>query len=269
MMFSENPASNVVISLSGGMDSTGLLVNALARECKVYGISFDYGQKHNLELARLKANLAYLKDNGFDVPHTVVDLSVIGSLYNSALTDPNWKVPEGHYEEDNMKQTVVPNRNAIFASIAYGYALSLATQHDQHVSIALGVHSGDHAIYPDCRPEFYKVIHEAFAVGNWGSDKVDLYLPYLEGDKLTILRDSQESISKLGLDFNTVFRNTSTSYDTDDQGRASGKTGADVERILAFHELGVPDPVPYIDPWEVVLHNALDLEKKRRIQATP
>ena len=139
-MFSENPASKVVISLSGGMDSTGLLVNALARECQVYGISFDYGQKHNLELARLKANLSYLKDNGFDVPHTVVALSVLGSLYNSALTDPNWKVPEGHYEEDNMKQTVVPNRNAIFASIAYGYALSLATRHDQQVSIALGVH---------------------------------------------------------------------------------------------------------------------------------
>ena len=168
-----------------------------------------------------------------------------------------------------MLLSVVPNRYAIFASFAYGYALFLATRDDQHVSIALGVHSGDHAIYPDCRPEFYKVIHEAFAVGNWGFEKVDLYLPYLEGDKLTILRDSQESISKLGLDFNTVFRNTSTSYDTDDQGRASGKTGSDVERILAFHELGVPDPVPYINPWEVVLHNALDLEKKRRIQATP
>ena len=91
----------------------------------------------------------------------------------------------------------------------------------------------------------------------------------MDGDKLTILRDAQESITKLGLNFNTVFRNTSTSYDTDDQGRASGKTGSDVERILAFHELGVPDPVSYADSWEVVLQNALDLEKKRRTQATP
>jgi len=267
-MFAKNPASKVVVSLSGGMDSTGLLVNALARECQVYGISFDYGQKHSLELDRLKANLAYLKDNEFDVPHTVVDLSVLGTLYNSALTDPNWKVPEGHYEEENMKQTVVPNRNAIFASISYGYALSLATRHDQQVSIALGVHAGDHAIYPDCRPEFYKVIHEAFAVGNWDSEKVDLYLPYLEGNKLTILRDAQESIAKLRLDFDAVFRNTSTSYDTDDLGRASGKTGSDVERILAFHELGVPDPVPYGEPWEVVLQNALDLEEKHAPKAT-
>ena len=150
-----------------------------------------------------------------------------------------------------MKQTVVPNRNAIFASIAYGYALSLAARHDQKVSIALGVHTGDHAIYPDCRPEFYKVIHEAFAVGNWDSEKVDLYLPYLDGDKLTILRDAQESITKLGLNFNTVFRNTSTSYDTNVQGHASGKTGSDIERILAFHELGVPDPVAVLESWRL------------------
>ena len=263
-MLSERPTHKVVISLSGGMDSTGLLLNALARNCEVYGISFNYGQKHSLELDRLKANLTYLKENGFDIPHTVVDFSILGPLYNSALTDPNWKVPEGHYEQENMKQTVVPNRNAIFASIAYGYALSLATRHDQEVSIALGVHSGDHAIYPDCRPEFYKAIHKAFAVGNWDSEKINLYLPYLEGDKLTILRDSQESIEKLKLDFNTVFRNTSTSYDTDNQGRASGKTGSDVERILAFNALGIPDPVAYTDTWEIVLKNAINLEKKQQ-----
>lgn len=259
-MFSALPASKVVISLSGGMDSTSLLLNALARDCDIYGISFNYGQKHNLELDRLNANLTYLKENGFDITHTVIDLSILGTLYNSALTDPNWKVPEGHYEQENMKQTVVPNRNAIFASIAYGYALSLATRNDQQVSIALGVHAGDHAIYPDCRPEFYKAIHKAFVIGNWDSEKVNLYLPYLEGDKLAILRDAQESIEKLKLDFNTVFRNTSTSYDTDDQGRASGKTGSDVERILAFYALGTPDPVAYTETWEVVLKNALNLE---------
>ena len=268
-MFASNSAGKVVVSLSGGMDSTGLLVHLLAKGCKVFGVSFNYGQKHCLELDRLQSNLDYLKDNGLEVPHTVVDISVLGSLYNSALTDPNWKVPEGHYEEENMKQTVVPNRNAIFSSIAYGYALSIATKHDEQVSIALGVHSGDHAIYPDCRPEFYRAIHEAFAVGNWDSEKVDLYLPYLEGDKLTILCDAQESIAKLKLDFNTVFRNTSTSYDTDNQGRASGKTGSDVERILAFHELGVPDPVPYVESWETVLQNALNLQEKHTVKPNP
>ena len=145
-----------------------------------------------------------------------------------------------------MKQTVVPNRNAILhrslTDMLYLWRLGMINMFPLHwVFIREITHLSD------CRPEFYKVIHEAFAVGNWDSEKVDLYLPYLEGDKLTILRDSQKSISKLGLDFNTVFRNTSTSYDTDDQGRASGKTGSDVERILAFHELGVSDPVPYID----------------------
>ena len=88
-MFSALPASKVVISLSGGMDSTSLLLNALARDCDIYGISFNYGQKHNLELDRLNANLTYLKENGFDITHTVIDLSVLGTLYNSALTDPN------------------------------------------------------------------------------------------------------------------------------------------------------------------------------------
>ena len=76
-------------------------------------------------------------------------------IFNSALTNKDIKVPEGHYEEEQMKATVVPNRNAIFSSILYGYGLSIATQEDSDVIIALGVHSGDHAIYPDCRPEFY------------------------------------------------------------------------------------------------------------------
>ena len=246
-----------VISLSGGMDSTGLLMHLLANGSKVYGISFDYGQKHKLELSRLKANLDYLAAHDYEVTHRTVDISVLGSLYKSALTTDGWVVPQGHYEQDNMKETVVPNRNAIFSSIAYGYALSIANEAEEEVSLCLGVHSGDHAIYPDCRPEFYEAIHNAFALGNWDSERVSMYLPYLDGDKYTILKDAQKAIDQLGLDFNEIFGNTNTSYDPDPQGRASGKTGADIERILAFHRLGVPDPVPYADSWEVVLQNAL------------
>ena len=246
-----------VLSLSGGMDSTGLLMHLLANGSKVYGISFDYGQKHKLELSRLKANLDYLAAHGHEVPHRTVDISVLGSLYKSALTTDGWAVPEGHYEQDNMKETVVPNRNAIFSSIAYGYALSIANEAEEEVSLCLGVHSGDHAIYPDCRPEFYGAIHSAFALGNWDSERVSMYLPYLDGDKYTILKDAQKAIDQLGLDFNEIFGNTNTSYDPDPLGRASGKTGADIERILAFHQLGTPDPVPYVDSWEVVLQNAL------------
>ncbi len=246
-----------VLSLSGGMDSTGLLMHLLANGSKVYGISFDYGQKHKLELSRLKANLDYLVAHDYEVTHRTVDISVLGSLYKSALTTDGWVVPEGHYEQDNMKETVVPNRNAIFSSIAYGYALSIANEAEEEVSLCLGVHSGDHAIYPDCRPEFYEAIHNAFALGNWDSERVSMYLPYLDGDKHTILKDAQKAINQLGLDFNEIFGNTNTSYDPDPQGRASGKTGADIERILAFHRLGVPDPVLYTDSWEVVLQNAL------------
>lgn len=246
-----------VLSLSGGMDSTGLLVHLLASGSKVYGISFDYGQKHKLELTRLKANLDYLTAQGHEVTHRVVDISVLGTLFNSALTTKGWDIPEGHYEQENMKETVVPNRNAIFSSIAYGYALSIANQTKEEISLCLGVHSGDHAIYPDCRPEFYEAIHSAFVLGNWESDRVSMYLPYLNGDKHTILRDAQSAIDQLGLDFNVIFSNTNTSYDPDAQGRASGRTGADIERILAFHQLGVPDPVPYVDSWDKVLQNAL------------
>ena len=244
------------------MDSTGLLVHLLARGCKVYGISFNYGQKHKLELDRLEANLAYLSSQGHDISHKIVDISVLGSLYNSSLTTEGWDIPEGHYEQDTMKQTVVPNRNAIFSSIAYGYALSMANKTEEDISLCLGVHSGDHAIYPDCRPEFYGALENAFQIGNYSSEKVSFYLPYIGGNKETILKDAEKSLDRLGLDFNTVFANTNTSYDPDDMGRSSGKSGADVERILAFHAVGRADPVPYVKPWPEVLQDAINTEKR-------
>ena len=120
------------------------------------------------------------------------------------------------------------------------------------MSIALGVHAGDHTIYPDCRPEFYEVQHKAFEKGNWDAELIDLYLPYLEGNKYTILKDAEGAIEKLGLDFDTVFRNTITCYAPDESGRSSGKTGADVERIEAFVKLGRKDPVPYQEDWDTL-----------------
>ncbi|MDB4357724.1 7-cyano-7-deazaguanine synthase, partial [Mariniblastus sp.] len=171
-----------------------MLVRLLAEGRKVYGLSFDYGQKHRIELARLKQNVDYLRSNGIDIDSQILDMSKLGSLFHSALTDANWTVPTGHYEQENMKQTVVPNRNAIFSSIAYGYALSIAIQEDSEVDFSLGVHSGDHAIYPDCRPVFYEAIFSAFSIGNWDSEKVFLNLPYLNMDKADILEDAGHSI---------------------------------------------------------------------------
>lgn len=246
-----------VMAFSGGMDSTGLLVRLLADGYKVSCISYDYGQKHVVEIERAKANISYLADNGYDVEHRIADLSSAMSLFHSALTSDEIDIPEGHYEEEQMKATVVPNRNAIFSSILYGYALSVALRENCNVAIALGVHSGDHAIYPDCRPEFYSAIGDAFTVGNWDSEKVTFHLPYIDGNKETILRDALVACSDLDLDFDTIFANTNTSYNPDYQGRSSGTSGADVERILAFHAIGRMDPVVYVKPWEQVLASAL------------
>lgn len=256
----ENPLC--VVSLSGGMDSTCLLLHLLARNGTVHGISFDYGQKHVLELDRLRANLKYLAGQGYHVRHDVVDISSIGRLFHSALIDPEWQVPEGFYEQENMKETVVPNRNAIFSSISYGYALSIATREKNDVYLSLGVHAGDHAIYPDCRPEFYQAVHQAFATGNWDSHLVHFYLPYLNGNKAIILRDAVDCCQQLGLDFDTVFRNTCTSYAPDANGKSSGRTGSDVERILAFHEIGRKDPIEYVDGWDASLAYALAVQPK-------
>ena len=106
-----------------------------------------------IEIERAQVNIEYLAENNLAVEHRIVDLSGVMGIFNSALTKKDIEIP-GHYEEEQMKATVVPNRNAIFSSILYGYGLSIATQEDTDVSIALGVHSGDHAIYPDCRPDF-------------------------------------------------------------------------------------------------------------------
>ena len=255
-------AKIAVISLSGGMDSTGLLVHLLAKDYDVKALSFNYGQKHSIELERAKKNIEYLDNNNYRVEHKIIDLQSAMSVFNSALTDSNIEVPRGHYEQDNMKQTVVPNRNAIFSALVYGYALSIATETKQEVKMSLGVHSGDHEIYPDCREVFFKALFNSFSIGNWGSELVKIYLPFLSGDKFTILYDSLQSCQALAIDFDTIFANTNTSYAPTEEGLSDGTTGADIERILAFHRLGRKDPVQYIKPWEEVLKNALQIEKE-------
>ena len=251
--------STAVMALSGGMDSTSLLLRLLREGNTVYTIGFDYGQKHVIELARAQQNIDYLAKCGYQVDFRIVDLSSIMSTFAGSLTSSE-KVPEGHYEEAQMKSTVVPNRNAIFSSIIYGYALSLSKKLDVDVSISLGVHSGDHAIYPDCRPEFYDQLNDAFELGNWESDRVRLELPYIDGDKVTILNDAIISCDQLNLNFDTIFANTNTSYEPDNQGRSSGKTGSDIERILAFHSIDRIDPVPYQQSWDDVLKHALSIQ---------
>ena len=251
-----------VMAFSGGMDSTGLLMRLLADGFKVSCVTYNYGQRHIIEIDRAINNIKYLMNNGIEVEHKIVDISSAMSLFHSSLISGGEAIPEGHYEEKQMKSTVVPNRNAIFSSILYGYAISIAMREETEVKIALGVHSGDHMIYPDCRPEFYESLEKSFSLGNWESDNVTLYLPYIEKDKEFILRDALISCKKLGIDFDTVFANTNTSYNPDENGRSSGTSGADVERILAFHAIGRKDPVEYVKSWEEVLAGAIKTQLK-------
>ena len=251
-----------VISFSGGLDSTSLLINLLKNNYNVFALSFDYGQKHKLELIKGKQNISYLKSKKYSIVHKIIDISSCSDLLTSSLTTKNIDVPDGFYEENSMKHTVVPNRNAIFSSIIYGYALTIYKTFKKNIIIALGVHAGDHAIYPDCRQEFYTSIMHAFKIGNWDSDYINLHLPYLKLNKSEILKDALDSCEKLNLDFNTVFKNTLTTYNPNYSGISDGKTGSDIERILAFDSIGLKDPLKYKYSWSKVLENAKLLEKE-------
>ena len=240
-------ARNVVVSLSGGMDSSTLLLNCLANYTSVTALSFDYGQKHRVELERAQSLVDYLNANGQNVTYQVIKLDGLVNLLNSALVDGGDDVPEGHYEEDNMKATVVPNRNKIFASIVQAVALSKVNETGNPTDIALGIHAGDHAIYPDCRQEFRDADDHAFRVGNWDADKVGYYTPYLETDKFGILQDGQNLVESLELEFDEVYKRTNTSYKPYPSGNSDYKSASSVERIEAFIKLGVNDPVQYED----------------------
>jgi len=236
-----------VLSLSGGMDSSTVLLHLLADEYEVTAISFDYGQKHNIELERAKELVAYLQDNNLDVSHHIITLEGLQGLLNSHLVKGGDEIPEGHYEEENMINTVVPNRNKMMNSIVQAVALSLANTNDTNVVIAMGIHAGDHAIYPDCRQEFRDADFKAFEIGNWGSDKVSVYTPYLDTDKYGILQDGLTCCDQLGLSFNEVYSRTNTSYKPTEEGYSDYKSASSVERIEAFIKLGRPDPVQYAD----------------------
>jgi len=282
-----------VLSLSGGMDSSSLLLHLLANGYEVTALGFDYGQKHKVELERAKSLVEYI-NNGYDseaenityhkVKYQVIKLDGLQQLLNSTLVTGGADVPEGHYEQDNMKATVVPNRNKIFSSLIQAAALSIATNNigddctvGQPIAIAMGIHAGDHAIYPDCRQEFRDADFEAFKIGNWDTDLVSVYTPYLEVNKFEILEDGLRACEALGLDFDEVYKRTNTSYkpifiQSWEGDLSSGlfssevelvgkwysdyKSAASVERIEAFIKLGRPDPVAYADEtgpvtWEV------------------
>tara|TARA_B100002019_G_scaffold53294_1_gene45430 strand:- start:186 stop:977 length:792 start_codon:yes stop_codon:yes gene_type:complete len=240
-------AKNVVVSLSGGMDSSTLLLRCLSDYDNVTALSFDYGQKHRVELERAQQLIDYLEDKGQKVNYQVIKLDGLVNLLESNLVQGGEDVPEGHYEEENMVATVVPNRNKIFSSITQAVALSIANKTESSCDIALGIHAGDHAIYPDCRQEFRDADYEAFQIGNWNAETVGFFIPYIDTDKLGILKDGQKLTKELELDFDQVYARTNTSYKPYPSGNSDYKSASSVERIEAFIALGVDDPVQYED----------------------
>ena len=248
-------SKHVVLSLSGGMDSSTLLLRCLKEYDSVTAISFDYGQKHRVELERAQDLVNYINLSRLTEPninYQVIKLDGLMPLLDSALVSGGDEVPEGHYEEENMKATVVPNRNKIFSSIVQAAALSIANRTKENCDIALGIHAGDHDIYPDCRQEFRDADYEAFKLGNWDADRVNFFTPYLEGNKFTILQDGEKLCEDLDLDFDGVYSRTMTSYKpiyskSLQKWYSDFKSASSVERIEAFIELGRPDPIEYAD----------------------
>lgn len=235
--------------LSGGLDSTTLLYQLIADGYEPHALSFDYGQRHRKEL-----NVAAAIAKDVNVPHHVIKLdawtpitkdrakvSPLSTLIGgSSLTDEQVAVPDGHYAEESMKQTVVPNRNAIMLSIAYGIAIA-----DGASLVAFAAHAGDHTIYPDCRPEFVEALGQALWIGNeWADPRPELAGPFLHMSKA--------QIADLANELEVPFEMTWSCYKGGEI--HCGKCGTCVERQEAFVEAGIADPTPYEDPefWKTL-----------------
>ncbi len=216
-------SQKAVVIYSGGMDSFTVLNLAVKEGYEVLPLSFNYGQKHVKEL-EYAANVC--KQLGLQ--HKVVDISAINSLLaGSSLTD-DIDIPEGHYEEESMKSTVVPNRNMMLLSMAVAYAISSGAN-----KVFYGAHSGDHAIYPDCRPEFVEKMKAVCAIADY--QPVDIVTPFLNNSKIEILTAGL----KMGLDYGQSW----TCYNGRE--KACGKCGACTERLEAFKLNNVQDPLAY------------------------
>lgn len=220
-----NPAHTVVV-LSGGIDSTVVAALAHARGDKVSAVTIDYGQRHRREIVA-----ASLVARHYTMAHQLIDLrGLAGVLGGSALTDGAVEVPHGHYALPSMAATVVPNRNAILANVAAGVAVAVKAD-----AIALGVHAGDHPIYPDCRPEFVDALARSVAAGNAG-----YHVPRVEAP---LVHMTKTAVVRLGHQLGAPFELTWSCYEGGTM--HCGRCGTCVERREAFDLARVPDPTTY------------------------
>jgi len=213
----------VVVIYSGGMDSFTVLHKAIELGLDVYPLTFNYGQRHSKEI-EYAANVCA----GLNIEHKVVDISAISQLMAGSSLTSDIDIPDGHYEEDSMKSTMVPNRNMVLLSMAIAYAVSLDAK-----AVYYGAHSGDHAIYPDCRPEFVAKMNEVSQIANY--EPVDIVSPYIKDNKIGILRDGL----RMGLDYGKSW----TCYNGRE--KACGTCGSCQERLEAFKLNGITDPLTY------------------------
>lgn len=257
-----------VLSLSGGLDSTSLLLKLLVEEYEITAIGINYGQKHVFELQQANRLIEYLKCKNFPVSYSIIELKGLSELLVSGLVDNNsMDLLKGHYAHENAKTSVVPNRNSILASLAFAVALSRVKRVNQDCIIALATHLGDfdnnkkEGIYPDCSEEFKQALEYAFKIGNWDSERVSYQAPYNNTNKTGVLKDGINSCEKLKLDYKEIYSLTNTSYaPINIKGKwfSDFKSGSSIERIEAFINLGIEDPVQYADEnselveWNVV-----------------
>ncbi len=215
-----------LVLFSGGLDSTVLAAQLLADGAETRLLSIDYGQRHAKEL-----NKAEKIAQALGLPHRILRLPDLGPLLGgSSLTDDQVELPEGHYAEESMKATVVPNRNMILLALAGGHALSIGFD-----TIAYAAHAGDHTIYPDCRPEFADAMEKALGLADW--QNLNLHRPFVNFSKEELVRKGNELGAPLELTWSCY------------AGREKhcGKCGTCVERKEAFALAKVEDPTEYED----------------------
>lgn len=240
-----------IISLSGGLDSTMLLVKLLNEGYEVKAYSFDYGQKHDIELVKVRKNIEFLQSKGLPVEHQTLNVKDCFSDSASSLHKNGEDIPKGDYNIENQKSTVIENRNIIFSAIIYGKALAWSKKTDSDIMISLGIHSNDHSVYPDTTEESFKAAEHCFKISNWGSERVNYIAPFVNKEKWQLLKEGMDSMWDAGWsveDVNYVLENTHSCYDPNENGESCGECGTCKERLEAFEMCKWIDPIKYVMP---------------------
>lgn len=240
-----------VLSLSGGLDSSSLLVYLIAQggydHYHCYG--FDYGQAHSVELNKALEIVSFLKAKGLPISYQLINVRDAFSNSQSSLNASNdIEVAKEGYNSQSIKNTVVENRNVIFSAIIYGKALAISKQFDCKVDITLGVHSNDNEVYPDCRPESIEMSKQLYKISNWGSENIDYLAPFVDLTKTQVLERGLEGLANLGIKYEEFYEMTSSCYDPTEyhgQSYSCGLCATCRDRLKAFSDIGLKDPTKY------------------------